>query len=163
MQILKFLVAGAVSMVLAGCATEKEIPERQLDYYESGFRGDWPSPFATVHRIYSDDVVFYLSYQRDENGSPEILNSKQIPGAFEAARQALAGNGFDNLQPYCYDDPDRVFPSPLQYSHIETRLSGEQVVAWSGCPRGQSEILEKQRVFNRISAALQKIVGTAED
>ena len=151
-------------LVLTACASEKEIPERGLDYFEAGYQSSWPYPTAQIRRVYRDDTVFYLNYMRSGEGSaPEILNSTHIEGSFALIAQAFDENDFKNIDPFCQVDKDMVAPTDISYNHISANIDGNVVLVVGGCYDGFREISEKRQAFSGITTSIQDIVGQAEN
>lgn len=163
MKTVKYLICLVLPLALSACASEKEIPERGLEYYEVGYSGSWPYPNANIRRVYSDDTVFYQNYFRGDDREPEVLNSEIIVGSFAQAAQVFNENGFDEIEPICKVDTKMIHPSDIQYSHITTNIGGDFIIVVGGCRDGFSLKPEKQEAFDDITAAITELVGLADN
>lgn len=149
-------------LALTACASKKEMPERGLDYFEAGFETSWPYPSANFQRIYSDDTVFYLNYERSgDDAAPDILNSTHVEGSFAMIAQVFAENDFDNIEPFCQEDTEMVTPTDITYNRIVANIGGNVFAVAAGCYNGLIVIPEKRRAYNNIAKAIHDVVGDA--
>lgn len=148
-----YLICLPIILTLTACATEKEMPQRGLDYFEAGFETSWPYPSANLQRVYSDDTVFYLSYERSgEGAAPDILNSTHVEGSFAMITQVFAENNFDNIKTICQEDADMAVPTDVTYNRIVANIGGNAGVIVGGCYSGFSEIPEKRQAYNNCKS-----------
>lgn len=109
------------------CASEKEMPERGLDFVQlyQGSSDPYSGRVFRYRRIYSDDTLWTLV----DVDRYDTLESVHIEGVFSAAQQILSDNQFvtlENLRKKMPESECTIFPAHSS-TNIRTRIDGHEI------------------------------------